>query len=405
VFLGAQLPPIPYADPWDETIEDRLRVLTRQGPSRRVVYLYERPDTSTFRYRIYNMIQALRDDPEIAATWFAEYEIEHLLPLIERCEALVVCRVRYNERVGRLLARAHSLGIDTVFDVDDLVFDTDYVHLLVDTLDQPITAESWDVWFAMIGRIGATLRLCRRIIVTNDYLAAKAAQFAPDKPVVVVPNFLNLEQLALSDRILQQKRQCGFTSDERIYLGYFSGTPTHNRDFLLIADALARALVADKRPVLRIVGFLDLPPPLAKYADRIDRHPLQDFVNLQRLIGETEINLVPLQDNIFTNCKSELKYFEAAAIGTCTIASPTFAFRAVIRDGVNGWLATALQWTERINAALADREQYREIAENAAAHVRATYSPEVVADTIRTALFGEWGSRPPHQVYSPARAS
>ena len=99
---------------------------------------------------------------------------------------------------------------------------------------------------------------------------------------------------------------------------------------------------------------------------------------------------MPLQHNLFTNCKSELKYFEAAAIGTATIASPTFAFRHAIEDGVNGWLATAPYWEERIGAALADwrRGWYREIAEAAVRHAWATYTPAAMAPLIKSVLLG-----------------
>ena len=67
----------------------------------------------------------------------------------------------------------------------------------------------------------------------------------------------------------------------------------------------------------------------ARVPERIEVCPLQDFVNLQRLIGEVEINIVPLQDNAFTNCKSELKYFEAAIVETVTVATPTYTFSRV----------------------------------------------------------------------------
>ena len=386
MFRGTRLAPIRYADPWDETLEARLAALTRPGAKRRVAYLYEQPDATTFRYRVYNMIAALRGDPDIAAAWFADYEIDRLLPLLDRCDSIVVCRVRYNERIGRLLARAHALGVATVFDVDDLVFDTDYVHLLVDTLALPITPETWDGWFAIVGRTGATLRLCDRVITTNRFLAEKITEFTPGKPVAVIPNFLNAEQLAICERMLGQKQRYGYAVDPPIYLGYFSGTPTHAHDFAILVDALARLLAADKRLALRLVGHVAPPPKLARFAERIERYPLQDFPNLQRLIGQTELNLVPLQQNAFTNCKSELKYFEAAAIGTATIASPTFAFRQAIEDGVNGWLATAPYWEERIGVALADWGRYREIAEAAVRHAWATYTPEAMAPLVKSVL-------------------
>ena len=84
------------------------------------------------------------------------------------------------------------------------------------------------------------------------------------------------------------------------------------------------------RVVLRVVGCLEPGQELTKYRDRIEMFPLQDFLNLQRYVAQVEINIAPLQDNVFTNCKSELKFFEAAICGTLTLASPTFCFRNAI---------------------------------------------------------------------------
>ncbi|HEX3881228.1 MAG TPA: glycosyltransferase [Stellaceae bacterium] len=387
MFHAARIPRVRYQDPWNQTLDDRIQELRRRSAERRVVYLYEWPDTSTFRYRVYNMIQALQADPGISATWFSEHEIDRLIPLLDTCDTLVLCRMRYSSQVERVIGQAQRLGIDIVFDVDDLVFDVEYIHLLLDTLDQAITPAAWDHWFAYVGRIGATMRQCNRVIVTNNYLASKAQHFAAGKDVRVIPNFLNREQLSVSDGILRLKRAAGFTRGGPIHLGYFSGTPTHNRDFLVLADALAELLASDERLILRLVGFLDLPPSLARYPDRVERFALQDFINLQRLIGETELNLVPLRNNAFTNCKSELKYFEAAVVGTVTIASPTFVFKDVIKDGVNGWIANSHEWVERISAVVADWANYAVVADRAA-RARQVYAPAAMMDVVRMALFG-----------------
>ncbi len=45
---------------------------------------------------------------------------------------------------------------------------------------------------------------------------------------------------------------------------------------------------------------------------RITFAPFVDFVELQRLIAEVDVNIFPLVQNTFTNCKSQLKFFEAA---------------------------------------------------------------------------------------------
>ena len=118
--------------------------------------------------------------------------------------------------------------------------------------------------------------------------------------------------------------------------------------------------------------------------------PLQDFINLQRSIAEVEINIAPLQDNVFTNCKSDLKFFEAAICGTITLASPTFAFRKAIEHGRTGFLVAPHEWDEALHQAVAlaeDKVGYEAIAEAAFAQARTVYGWDKQAKTILHAVF------------------
>ena len=147
---------------------------------------------------------------------------------------------------------------------------------------------------------------------------------------------------------------------------------------------------SDPRVVLRVVGFFELSPDLAHYRDRIEFYPLQDFLNLQRLIAEVEINIAPLQDNSFTNCKSELKFFEAAICGTLTLATPTFAFRNSISHGQTGLLVPSCNWDQALREAVSiveDKARYDAIAEAASEHVQAAYGWDRLASTILRAVF------------------
>ncbi len=115
-------------------------------------------------------------------------------------------------------------------------------------------------------------------------------------------------------------------------------------------------------------------------------HAFRDFVNLQTLIGTTEINLVPLQDNAFTNCKSDLKYFEAGIVGSVSIASPTQVLRRSIDDGVTGYLANTFDWQDRIRRITDALDDYGEMARASRDHVRRTYHWSAQAPTIERVL-------------------
>jgi glycosyltransferase involved in cell wall biosynthesis len=278
--------------------------------------------------------------------------------------------------------------VTVIFDCDDLVFDIDYVHLILDTLDQDTkTSANWDGWYAYCGRLEAVARLCDAGITTNAFLAERMREVVGG-PVHVVPNFLNRHQQEVSDLLLGAKRSRGFAGDGTVGIGYFSGSPTHNRDFAIAAPALARLLESDPDVRVRVVGFMDTTGPLGAHANRVEMVPLHDWVNLQRLIAEMEINIAPLQDNVFTNCKSELKFFEAAAVGTWTVATPTSTFRQAIASPEVGRLTGAEGWDAALREAVAlarATPRYARVAEATAALVRDTYGWDRFTDRIRTA--------------------
>lgn len=358
------VPPQDYQDPWKSTFETRLAKL--RGGQIRVAYFYETPDNSTFRYRVYNMIQALNvSGSSISASYFCNDDISKLRDIVETADIIVFCRTRYTDKIDQAITLAKCKGKRVFFDVDDYIFDTSFTHLILNTLDQDLNHPNvWDFWFAYMSRIGETLRRCDAAITTNQYLADRISAFTK-LPVHVIPNFLNKEQIEISEKLYSCKRSSGFARTGNIHIGYFSGTPTHNRDFGIITGALTELLEQRTDVHLLVVGYMNLVNDLLNYASRIQVYPLHDFVNLQRIIAHVEINLIPLQDNEFTNCKSELKYFEAAVAGTISIASPVFTYENCIHDGVDGYLSRSYEWYDKITTAISALDQYPVLAEQA----------------------------------------
>jgi hypothetical protein len=247
-----------YVDPWRSSFDDRLRQLAAQP--RRIAYFYERPDTSTFRYRAFNPGLTLAANPDlgVSGAWFDHRDLNADDSFIDVAHALVICRARYNARVAHMVARARARGIPILFDCDDLVFDVGRAHLLVDSLGVDHSSEAiWDYWFAYTGRIGATLRLCDSFVTTNGYLTDRALEYEPRLRAAIVPNYLNPLQQDLSQSCYRAKEESGWARDGRIHVGYFSGTPSHARDFAIVAPAICRLLADDPRIVLRVTGFLD----------------------------------------------------------------------------------------------------------------------------------------------------
>ncbi len=105
-------------------------------------------------------------------------------------------------------------------------------------------------------------------------------------------------------------------------------------------------------------------------------------------LARFDINLAPLEvGNPFCEAKSELKFFEAALVEVCTVASPTGPMRRAIRDGETGRLAdTPAEWDAALRTLIDDPALRRRMAHAAYLDVLARFGPRVGAESFRFVL-------------------
>ena len=113
---------------------------------------------------------------------------------------------------------------------------------------------------------------------------------------------------------------------DKIILGYFSGSITHNSDFEMILPAIKKVMQENSNVYLKVVGELNMPKELDDLKDRIIASPFMECKKLPELIASVDINLAPLEDTLFNAAKSENKWVEASMVGVPTIASNIGAF-------------------------------------------------------------------------------
>jgi glycosyltransferase involved in cell wall biosynthesis len=384
-----QKPATAKLDVWAEDLFSRCKKFF-QG-KRRLIFIYGVPDSSTFRYRVYNMIQAINTHSKtVSATWFSLAEVGQIVDLVPHAETIVICRVCFNEVVSGIitLARAHKVRV--IFDCDDLVFDVGMTREIMWTLGVAETNANCDYWYAYIGRIQETLRHCDAGIASTLELAENMRRLISG-PVNVIPNFLNQEQIKVSKEIMERKSENKFCRTEDIHLGYFSGTPSHKFDFDILTDVLSEILGDNPRVRIRFVGFIDSPKFISRFGSRIDRFSLTDYQNLQFLIGQTEVNLVPLQNNNFTKCKSNLKIFEAAAVGSFSVASDVPELIESIDKIKLGLISRQSEWKSMIIKAIQAVEdpEYSIIAAESSALALQHFSFERFGNAILNRLLPE----------------
>lgn len=111
---------------------------------------------------------------------------------------------------------------------------------------------------------------------------------------------------------------------EKIVLGWAGGTG-HRGAFASIAGAVNNILHIYPQTELHFVGdsyieFID-----KKYAGRVKHYAWSDLHFYPRNLAGFDINLAPAQDNDFYRAKSQLRVYEAAAMGTPTVGHPMYS--------------------------------------------------------------------------------
>ncbi|MBV8718720.1 MAG: glycosyltransferase [Chloroflexi bacterium] len=286
------------------------------------------------RYRCEHQAEALRLTGWDADVITYEDTFGFLTPQLAAYDGFILQRLPLRPNLEVFIQDAHQQAKPVLYDIDDLIFDPEKAFFWA-----PFGSMSeHDCWSAKHGmwRNRQTMLLCDAIIVPTEPLRRLAQ--AVFKDVHVVPNAASQAMLANSERALAE-RSSG-RAGKPVTLGYMSGTPTHERDFGHIADAVAATLQQYPTARLLLVGPLQLPHQLNALADRIQRLPLQPWNDLPGVLSSVSINLAPLEpDNPFTESKSCIKWLEAALVEVPTIASPRGDFVRVIRQGENGLLA------------------------------------------------------------------
>jgi glycosyltransferase involved in cell wall biosynthesis len=375
-------------EPWGKSLRERLTMLRPE--TLRVAYFAQKPDAASFRYRCYNTSQAINAYcPELSASYFFLSDLDSVDDLSEHADILVIFRTPYDTDLDRLISKFRRAGKKVFFDIDDLVFDVRFAPLVTSNLNYTL---SWgggiDDWFSYFANTGASMKLCDEVITTNPFLAERVREYS-GLPASVIPNFVNQEQLEVSSAICANKPEA--KDREGLSLGYFSGSPTHAKDFSVAEAGIAAFLSQSPYSTLTILGHLELPQQLANFGSRILEKPYMNYLELQSAIAEVDVNLVPLQLSPFTFSKSELKFFESAVVETLTLATPAPVFTASISDGHTGFLASASEWTSKLlEIEKIGSPARRRIAGMAKKVALATFSPEAVASQL-SELFAREG--------------
>ena len=330
---------------------------------KRIIYVVENSKDAQYRYRVANLNELM----DMSKDWCMDILLRQHMRLSDIAGSRLIVIERQTAKNGRILdfiKEAKRLGIRVLFDIDDLVFDYRDLKLVVDTVGEK-NALYWLGYFWGVRRIAKKVD---GFLTTNDFLGRKLER-SFGRPYRVILNSLNKRQIEVSERCLGKKVHDGFR------IGYFSGSPTHMKDFRLVEPEIIDFLEKYDDARLMVVGYMKFSKEMQRMINtgKVEVLESVNYLKLQELIAGVDVNIAPLIINDFTNCKSELKFFEAAIAETTTIASPTYAFKKAIKDGENGFLAQPGEWCGKLEHLYGHPDENKRIAKEAKEYVLRHY--------------------------------
>jgi glycosyltransferase involved in cell wall biosynthesis/SAM-dependent methyltransferase len=365
-------------------------VVVTASPVFRIVFISGEPAIPGHVYRVQRYMDAARAlDAEVV--WLPLCDVAARGEAMARANVIIIWRAPNGPEVAHVLWVARDHGVKVLLDVDDLMFDPKLASTqIIDGIrTQDLSAADVADHFQRMKEVVVQVDACT---CTTEELARHLR--ALDRVTFVLPNLFDAATHCISRLAVRQRLQLG---EGTVRIGYAAGTRTHQRDFRNAALALERLLV--ERPQCRLVVFRDPDsgrklldvaefPALARLAERIewrDRVPLEELPNE---LARFDINLAPLEvGNPFCEAKSELKFFEAALVEVCTIASPTGPLRRAIRDRETGRLAdTQEEWYDALRELIDDPAQRRRMAHAAYLDVLARFGPQTGVAALRSVL-------------------
>lgn len=296
--------------------------------------------------------------------------------------AFVIYRTPWTKEMEDFVKLAKENNKVVFYDIDDLVFDLKYTTSIKEL--SKLNKEERKLYDDGVVRYGKMLDCCDYSITTTKVIAEEMKKHVKD--VCIDKNIASLDMQLFSDKAIAEVKK----DENKIVIGYASGSVTHNADFKMISPAIKKILNNYENVYFNFIGAIKIPDDYKKYGDRIIISPFVPFKQLPAVLRKLDINLAPLEDTFFNSAKSSIKWMEAALVKVPTIASNVGNFHDSITDGVDGLLCKENEWYEKLEKLVLDKNLREQIGENAYNTVYSSYTPitngHIVADFIKSKL-------------------
>jgi len=301
-------------------------------------------------------------------------------------KAAIFYRVPAFPSIMRAILTANALGIPTYYELDDLIFDSAYYPDTFESYGEQISKAEYAGLMYGVPLFNYAMSLCDHGIASTTALARHIEKIVKQKDCLVIRN-------GFDERNENALRMGGAERNEHsvVSIFYGSGTKAHNSDFNeIVGPALISVMETRPNTRLVIVGHLRLIGEFERLMDRIIHVEfVTDIDAYWLLLGACDINMAVLAPGEMSDCKSEIKWLEAAMLQIPSIVSGTATYREILVNQVDAMIADDVKtWRDALETLIADSELRKRIGAAARAKAIKGYSLDTAAEFWRNAFGG-----------------
>ena len=251
-----------------------------------------------------------------------------------------------------------SIGRPVVYDIDDLITEI------------PDFLGHHGGLIKKRGQIAKIIRHVDYVTCTQSILATKMAEI--NRNVWICPNYgdPNFDPVGPVSSIRGEQATLVVATTDSVLV-----------DFVL--GAIKRVLLKYGKSV-RLVVIGPIGAAFRAAQIEADYFPIVEHRGFTNFVAAlcNPIGLIPLDDSLFSSCKSAVKYFDYSVAGLATICSDVAPYNSVVSDGVDGYLVsnTEAGWYGAMDRLVSDCGLRERIAHAARENVSAEHSVNVAVD-------------------------
>ncbi len=257
-------------------------------------------------------------------------------------EALITGSIKYEKAFAKSKAKL-------IYDFDDAIW-----------LPNVSAANKRYEFLKNYSKTSKIIELCDMVFAGNHYLAEYAAAY--NKNVKIVPTTIDTNQYVKKQVDKSEKICIGWSGSLTTIQHFEYAVPFLMEIKKKYGDKIEFRVIGDGNYLNEKLGIKGL--PWKKESELIE-------------LSKFDIGIMPLPDDEWAKGKCGLKGLQYMALGIPTIMSPVGVNTEIIRDGINGFLATDInEWVDKLSILIESEEKRLVIGKEARKTVQEKFSVE-----------------------------